>query len=165
MTFINHYGFWVDSEEPVTGVYSVNKINWEYLDNDICLDCEEYINEIHAIQDCPECEALLDEDGDCQECGWSKQKIFDFMECDGSHQKIIGDWKLVDGIYEANKEKGEFFGILHEFTIQVLWSKFVKRGAICSPCFAGQVDADSIGEFSYYALPEEMIYKDEEENE
>lgn len=163
MTTINHWGLFVDSEVPVTGVYSTNRINWEYLEDDICLNCNDYIDEINAIQDCPECEALLDEDGICQECGWNKERQFDFIECDSSHEKLVGDWKLVDGLYEANKKEGEFAGILRESTIQVVWSKFVKRGGMCSPCFPGQVNADASGEFSYFALPEEIIYKYDEE--
>lgn len=161
MTFINHYGFWVDSEKPVTGVYSTNKINWEFLDDDICLDCESHIKEIDDMQDCPECKFLLDEEGVCQECGWNKERQFDFIECDSSHEKLVGNWKKdEEGIY-CHDEEGDFAGILREFTIQVVWSKTIKRGGMCSPCFPGQVDADATGEFSYYALPEYLIYKEE----
>jgi len=158
---VNHYGFYVDSEVPTTGVYSTNSINWEYLDNDICLDCETAYRDIEEIQDCPECEYLLDVDGDCQACGWSKQKEFDYIECDGAHEKLVGDWKRdEEGIY-FHDENGEFAGILREFTIQVIWSKTTARGNLCSPCFPGQVDADSTGNFLYFSLPDYLIYKDE----
>jgi len=164
MTIVNHWGKFVDSNEPVTGVLSVNSINWEYLDDDICLICEEWSEEIAEMQDCPECENLLDEDGNCPECGWSKERQYDFMECDSSHEKIIGDWKKgEDGKYDVDKD-GEFAGIIRESTIQVVWSKTIaKNKKLTSPCFPGQVDLDSDdGDFQGYTLPEYLIYNREE---
>ena len=163
MTTVNHWGYTVDSEKPVTGVLSVNNIMWEYLDDDICLICEGWSKELAEIQDCPGCEHLLDEDGDCPECGWSKERQYDFMECDSSHEKLIGDWiKDETGKYDVDYS-GEFAGIVRESTIQVVYSKTTKLSSLASPCFPGQCDADSDGDFLCYTLPEYLIYNRDEE--
>ena len=73
----NHYGIWIDSEIPITGVASNNNIAWEFVDDEICLTCEESYDEI-------ENDDSLDED--------EKQNEYDSLECDSQHTKIFGDW-------------------------------------------------------------------------
>ena len=47
MTQINHWGKWINSDNPTTGVLSSNDIVWEWLYGDCtCLTCEEIIKEI-----------------------------------------------------------------------------------------------------------------------
>ena len=147
MTTINHWGKWIDSESPVTGVLSSNSIAWEFVDNEICLDCEQAYKEFeNGTHEC--------EYGDDCNCA-------DFLECDSSHDKIIGDWKIdtKDGKYDVDKT-GEFAAIVRETTIQVVWSKFIAKGAPCSPCYPGQIDLDSTGEFLAYTLPDYLLGKE-----
>ncbi len=142
MPTVNHYGKWVESDTPVTGVMSNNRIAWEYLNDEICLTCEEICTEI-------ELDESLSED--------EKQEELESVECDPSHDKIIGDWiKDSDGKY-APDESGEFAAILRESVVQVVWSKFTTRGALCSPCYPGQVDLDSDGDFLAYTLPDYLV--------
>lgn len=153
MTTVNHWGKWVNSDEPVTGVLSANSIAWEWVTDEICLTCEEIQREIESDES-------LDED--------EKQSELDFMECDGSHTKIIGDaWMLdtKDQKYDVIKDNPEleFAAIVRETVIQVVWSKFTQRGALCSPCYPGQVDLDSKGEFLGYTLPKYLLGEDSEE--
>jgi hypothetical protein len=145
MSTVNHWGIWVNSEEPITGVLSVHSVNWEYMDYGICLDCESIIEEIESDES-------LDEDG--------RQDELDSVECDSSHVKLYGDWIQDDnGQYAPDKNK-EFAAIGHESELQIIWSTAVTRGALCSPCFPGQCDLDSEGEFMAYTLPDDLIRKD-----
>jgi hypothetical protein len=140
---VNHWGKWVNSEKPVTGVMSIHNIAWEFMDDEICLICEEIQEEIESDES-------LSED--------EKEHELEFIECDSSHDKIIGDWmKDKDGLYTPDESK-EFAAIMRETVIQVVWSKYTARGALCSPCYPGQVDLDSEGDFLGYTLPSELIY-------
>jgi hypothetical protein len=151
MTTINHWGKWIDSEEPVTGVLSNNSVAWEFVDDEQCLDCEqaykEFENGSHTCE--------YGEGCNCE----------DFLECDGSHTKIIGDAWVLDtktGKYDVIKDNPEleFAAIVNETTVQVVWSKFTARGNVCSPCYPGQIDLDSDGEFLAYTLPDYLLYKE-----
>jgi hypothetical protein len=153
MTTTNHWGKWVDSEDPITGVYGINQLSawfWDECD-EICLVCEQMEEDIDTT---PADDCEYDENGEPIEY-WS-----DFIiECDSSHEKLVGDWiKGDDGLYEPNKA-GEWAGILRETTVQVVWSIHTARAALCSPCYPGQCDAGSKGEFLHYALPYDLIYK------
>ena len=169
MTVINHWGKYIDPEVPNTGVISQNEIAWEYLNDEICPTCEKWTKDIEEMQDCPECEELLDEEGFCPECGWNKEKEFDYMEC-SDHEKLIGDWVLdtKTGLYDVSKrEDAEFAAIISDSTfnvIQVVWSKYTTKGTPCSPCFPGQISIgkDETGDFLAYDLPEWLKYKEEE---
>jgi hypothetical protein len=135
----NHYGHTVDSDKPVTGVLSSNAINWEFVDDEICLTCEEILSDIKN-------DDTLDDD--------DKQHEIDMLECQSDHDKIIGDWiKDTDGKY-APDETGEYAAIVRESTIQVIWSKTLTRGALCSPCYPGQADIPSNGDYLAYTLPD-----------
>jgi hypothetical protein len=160
MTLTNHWGKWIDSEIPVPGVISQNRLNWEYIDDEICLDCKDIYEDIHKEQQecscdgegCDLCEHLVDE--------------LDNVEC-FDHVKIIGDWKKgEDGQYTPD-ENGEFAAVLSSSTFNdctVVWSKFIKKNvALCSPCAPGQASIESHGEYSCYDLPEYLKYKEEGE--
>lgn len=139
MTTTNHYGKFVDSEVPVTGVHSIHDIDWEWYDfgEEICLTCMEIADKMSV--------------GDSLEDGMD-----DYPECDSSHTKIIGGWIEVNRLYEPDKTS-EFSAIVRETTIQVVWSTTLHRGALCSPCYPGEVDLDSKGDYLAYCLPHHML--------
>jgi hypothetical protein len=129
---VNHYGKWINSEEPTTGVLGINSApSWVYDEPAIdlgCLECESRQP------------ATLEEPDSCDGC-----------ESTGPH--LIGKWKKDSaGLYEPDKT-GEYSAIMREDIIQVVWSIKTQRGALCSPCNPGQVDLDSAGEFLGYCLP------------
>lgn len=113
MTTTNHYGKWIDSETPTTGVISNNSILWETVDNEICLDClEMYSNAENPA--CPECgseniKEFFDPDSshcgesqnECEDCGnifeYDSESEIDFIECSGDHTKLFGDWTEITG--------------------------------------------------------------------
>lgn len=130
---VNHYGKWVDTKHPVTGVLSANNLNWECV-SEICLTCEAVYND----------KSVSEEDKD-------------FLECNSDHDKIFGDWTYNTKTkkYSINKRGEEgFAAIIRESEIQIVYSKTIaKNCGLCSPCFPGQVDLDSEGEFKGYTLP------------
>lgn len=136
MTVTNHWGVWVDSEVPIVGVANSSDIDWDFLE-ERCLTCEAIIEEA---------------DREATEAG-EELECLD-IECDGSHTKILGDWReAADGKLEPDPE-GEYAIVVGEIYAQVLFSKTTKRCALCSPCYPGQGDLDTPGEFLTYALPE-----------
>lgn len=139
MATINHWGKWIDSEIQVTGVISNNSI--EFLGDEIAdgidLEYEEHLqSEEHSANP---------DDCWCQDI-W-----------EGNGEILIGDWiKNSDGKYDFNPA-GEYAAIVREDVTQVIFSKFTKRCNICSPCYPGQVDLDSDGQYLGFTLPSDMI--------
>jgi hypothetical protein len=43
---VNHWGKWVSSDVPVTGVLNSNSIAWEFVNDEICLTCEKIYDDI-----------------------------------------------------------------------------------------------------------------------
>ena len=179
----NHYGHTVNSEKAITGVHSINDLNWDAYDyqDEICLDCEEAYADM-AEEVCPVC---MGDGGDwheevdgiwmeCSECDGTGKLEGDYdIECDGSHTKLFGDWIISDKLdkehdwffanghgYQPNKN-GEYAAIMRETVIQVVWSKHTERHALCSPCYPNQGDADSDGEYLCYVLPKDMLWNEE----
>ena len=140
--FTNHYGKWVDSESPTTGVRSNNNIPW--LNDEICsgidLDYEESIRE-------------MEEEGMTEE---EIEKACEFYDSSDSTY-LIGGWILdtVTHEYDVDKES-DYAAIVREDVTQIVWSKTVKTGALCSPCYPGQVDLDSEGGYLAYDLPDDF---------
>ena len=144
---INHYGKWIDKNKPVTGVYNLNSLKFImdeiYYGDSINLTYEDWYNE--HLETCEDCQSS----NQCLE--------IDYYE-ENNDTYLIGDWILdtKTNQYEPDT-KGEYSAIVSEFVVQVVWSKYTNKGALCSPCYPGQVDADSQGEFLHFALPIEII--------
>lgn len=143
----NHWGKWIDSEIPITGVISSNNVEWSNIEDEICPVCEE-IQKSHDEQREIDEEYEEDEDWEC----------FD-------HEKLIGDWVLDTKTRKWDISKAaEFAAIVTDSTfncVQVVFSKYTKKCGLCSPCFPGQGDLDSDGEFLAYDLPEYLKYVEE----
>ena len=161
--------------DAITGVISSNRVMWENVDTEICMECEEFTRKFdNGI--CPDCETETLEETDessyfkvCSNC--QGEFDIDTFEC-SDHEKLIGDWTIIidkDGSvkYEVDKS-GEFAAIVTSSTfncVQVVWSKHTASvNSMCSPCFPGQADLDSgDGEIVCYTLPDYLIYKENEE--
>ena len=133
----NHWGVWVDPEMPITGVISNNLIVQfisDEISNGINLTYEEYLKS-------------EDYDPDNEED--------DYMCSFGDDTYLIGNWiKDSDGLWDYDPD-GEYAAIVRESTTQVVYSKYTKRAGLCSPCYPGQADNESDGEFLAYDLPSE----------
>lgn len=149
---VNHYGIWVDSDKPITGVLSIHDVCFEWIDDYICVTCEEIISDIESD------ESLSEEE---------KEAELEWIECDSDHTRLLGEWiKDENGLYTYDEE-GEYAAIENESTIQVIWSKYLVRGPLCSPCYPGQADInanslESDNGFLAYNLPDYLLRKDED---
>jgi hypothetical protein len=138
----NHYGKWVSNDKPITGVIGINELGQVFFDelysNGINLTYEEY------IRDNPE--NLTREELD----------NLDFWDS-SSDTFLIGDWiKDKNDQYDYDP-KGEYAAIVNEDTVQVIYSKYIRENvALCSPCYPGQADSASKGDFMMYDLPPEF---------
>lgn len=146
---VNHWGKWVNSDNPITGVVTNNRVEWLteecYKGIDITLDeaMEDYRRENPSADD----EQVSEE--------------FEFWES-GQDTILIGAWtKDSDGKYMPD-ESGEYAAIVGEIYTQVVYSKVTKRCALCSPCYPGQGDLESTGEFLTYDLPADMYGNDQD---
>jgi len=146
MTIYNHYGIYVNSDTPITGVVQNNNVPVIYEEicngNSIDLDFEEFIL-------------------DAKSRGLSEEEIYaeiEDYESWGPTTYLIGDWvKDEEGLYEPDTSK-EYSAIVRESVTQIVFSKYTKRCNLCSLCYPGQADLDSPNEdgFLAYDLPVEF---------
>jgi hypothetical protein len=136
----NHCGIYVDSETPITGVETNNRI--EFLSDEIYSpDAINLTFETWVKEERPSIEEQEDYE-------WSNDQTF-----------LIGSWKKdSDGLYIPD-QTGEYSAIVGEIYTQVVWSRTTKKCALCSPCYPGQADLDSTGEFLAYCLPDDLMGK------
>ncbi len=128
----NHHGIIVDSEVPVIGVVAANIPEWLYE------ECDNKAADIafeEHLRTCP-----LNDHSDCEV---------------QSDCYLIGFKHGHDGKYDVN-EITEYSAIVGETYCFIHASKWVQRCALCSPCFPGQGDLDSKGEFLAFTLPPEV---------
>lgn len=143
MTIENHYGIWVGSEQPTTGVLANHEAEWlsDELDSGINLSYEEALAEYN------------DSPGAYLKYGIENEDNFNEQYEEMGDTYLIGAWNLnPDGQYEPDLD-GEYSAIVGETYTQVVRSLYVERGALCSPCYPGQVDLGSEGEFRAFTLP------------
>ena len=129
-----HYGVHVSSETPVGGVIAVNSVP------NLLEEIYEGID-LGYIEHCKECDN--DEHDICYE---------------GQGITLVGDWKLNKADkYEPDHNGPEgYAAIVGEIYAQVVYSKHFKNCALCSPCYPGQGDLDSEGEYKTFDFPPEM---------
>ena len=154
-----HWGKYVFSDTPVTGVISCHSVEWIHdecnyhgvanLSYDGAL--EYFLNEKRA-------EWEVDNEGDPDEDTieeWTYE-FNDFYESQGD-TILIGDWQQDnDGLWGPIERGNKGYAAIVNYdsnTIQVVWSEFVTMGALCSPCYPGQVDLDTEGDYMGYDLP------------
>jgi len=132
MTETWHWGIIVNSEVPVTGVLLSNNADFLYEDalKGIDIDFKEHL----------------------KEC---KNEYHDNCWMNDEPTYLIGFKKDEKGEYILD-EKAEYSAIVGQQETQVLRSGYVSRVALCSPCFPGQGDLDTPGEFLAFTLPPEV---------
>lgn len=143
-----HYGHYVDSDTPITGVISNNDISQFLSDemyNMIDLTYEEFADEVNGDENYTEDE---------------KEEILSNYESDGDTY-LIGGWKQDEnGLYEPD-QSSEYSAIIRYDVTQVVWSQHTTHAPLCSPCYPGQADVnpDYDGEYLAYTLPHEAFQK------
>ena len=126
---------WSDGDKPVTGVESNNEIEW--------LSDEIYSSNSHDLareEHLAECENDSHDDCGPEETG----------------TVLIGSWKKdADGQYVPD-ETGEYAAIVGETYTQVIWSRYTRKAAWCSPCYPSQGDLGTPGPIDTYDIPPEI---------
>lgn len=130
-----HYGISISSEVPITGVVDTTAPEWllgEIDQHGIDIDFEEHLKE---------CSKEYHDDCYYNDCpsyiiGYKKDEKGDFVPDTASEFSAI-----VNG---------------NENTTQVTRSRWASRVALCSPCYPGQGDLDTSGEYLAYSLPPDI---------
>lgn len=134
-TITNHYGVWVGSEQPTTGVLANHDAEWlhEEFYNGVNLTYEEALQE------------YLDNPETFLEYGIENEEDFNDQYEEQGDTYIIGAWvKDSEGLYEPDLS-GEYSAIVRESTTQVVHSWYIERAELCSPCYPGQASLGSGG--------------------
>jgi hypothetical protein len=177
----SHYGVILEADKPTTGVISTGSV--AYIDEEICsvdaidLAWEEHLSECQGM--CGNCHCNH-EGGECS-ChfplwgarDWhAKTRDHEYDPTDdhdgcGPEERgttLIGSWKKDEqGLYVPDPQAvgAEYAAIVGETNIQVVWSKYTKRCAGCSPCYPGQGDLNTppgqYGNLLCYTLPPDLI--------
>jgi len=134
MPIVMHWGIGVDSTIPVTGVLNTNAPEW--FNDDITSDGID----LDYIEHCKECSN--EEHDECYE------------EYEATY--LIGYyWDTATEQYEID-DSAEYSAIVSVPYTQVTHSKYVSKSNLCSPCYPGQGDLDTPGEFLAFTLPPEI---------
>ena len=150
---LNHYGVWVISTDPITGViHNTNQAEFlldEIQYNEACnLDFERHVNECEDCKHDLLCEVM-------ENWEYSDNTI------------LIGDWILdtKTNLWESDHTgSSKYAAIVGEIYTQIVWSKYASKSQLCSPCYPGQGDLSNKGDFLTYDLPTD-IYGDWLEHE
>lgn len=134
---VNHWGRWVDSEDPSPGVYSLHGLEWIHEEEGIDPDWEEFA------------ESATEEE--IEHADWTQD------------QSLIG-FVLNErtGQYDPDPA-AEFVAVVHYsfwHHVTILRSSWWTRAALCSPCCPGQADGDTPGDFLAFAPPPSVIGTD-----
>jgi len=131
-----HYG--VGVEEPLTGVYNPNYLEWlgDEVAGAIDLGWERFIAEENP-----------------------SEEEMEHFESTGPY--LIGYKRVTDENGEevfVPDEDAEWSAILEcDEYLQVVRSRWAVKCALCSPCYPGQGDGDSEGEYIAYAPPPAVV--------
>jgi hypothetical protein len=143
---VNHYGVHVNPEEATTGVFHLNGLEfiWEDVEcNGIDLAWEDHMKECEEYKENEECNCDIESDN----------HLVGYYKDDGT------------GLFEPFKG-AEYSAIVRgdSGVIQVVKSIWGVRCALCSPCYPGQGDGNTPGEFLAYSVPPDVVgdYGDQE---
>ena len=66
---------------------------------------------------------------------------------------LVGGWAQDEnGLWEPDLDS-EYSAIVGEIYAQIVHSHYIERAALCSPCYPGQADIGSEGEYRCFTLP------------
>ena len=132
----------------IGGVAQNNHVSWLHddVDNGICLDWE-----IHLC-DCPGDDYGYHDD--CWEYMGQEDYLIGFIPCEFDDKEAWFKHQGEHGslAYKLDRD-AEYSAIVGEIYTQVVASKYISLCALCSPCYPGQGDLDTAGEYPTRALP------------
>lgn len=136
----NHWGVPVDPKIPTTGVFHINNLEhiWEDVEcgDSIDLTWEEHVATCVDYKENEECDCYIE----------SSDYLIEFEK----NEKT--------GLFDPNP-KAEYSAIVRGDSgiVQVVKSKWAVRAALCSPCYPGQGDGDTPGEYLAYSVPPDVV--------
>lgn len=137
---VYHWGKWIVADSPSGGVVAANSLS-EWFWNVVTYEGIN-ITEEEMLEEWDRDNPDLEYDGESpDECTY-----------------IIGDWaKDTNGQYSESSGENGFSAIVTTlggaYNCHISRSKYARRGALGSPCIAGQIDLDSSGDYLAYDLP------------
>lgn len=172
MSVVNHWGKWVSDNVPVGGVVNTNRLDYDYIDAKTVIDLRfeegatEFIRSKQSEFIATFWDNLPDDDtGEYVDPIPSDDLI---AEWEGEYNEnsfdqiparlLVGSWvQDSNGLWDVDRD-GEFAAIVDydSMTAQIVYSQWVTRGALCSPCYPGQVDLGTPGEYMGYDFPPDM---------
>ena len=175
----NHWGNWISSNEPTTGVISCHNLEHIYEETDYHavtnVSYDRYLEYgladlLRAWQQDQDDDSAAPDDELLEQ--WRDQLAEQYEESGDEYR--IGSWRFDESSkqWEINRDESlddeSAYAAIVNYgfaggIVQVLWSRFVTRGALCSPCLPGQVDLDTEGDYIGYDLPL-SFYGDMREN-
>jgi len=144
--YFYHYRVLVCKDIPIGGVVPAYNVQWlidEMMEEGVDLGYENFVKGM-------------------RERGFTEEKIERESEDFEGGTYLLGFIKNDDGLYEPDPE-ADISAIWNKQHVQIVRSETIKRRALCSPCFPGQGDLDTPGDYLTYCVPEE--YYDYEEGE
>lgn len=164
----NHWGHYVFSDTPITGVIGVRSLEWiddetNYhavcnlsYDNYMEYGLAEKIAEWQQDQDDPNAtpdEKLLEQ--------WRDELGEYYAESGDTY--LIGDYIYHEPTkqWDIDYDGDNHFAAIVDYdwgggVVHVVWSRYVVRAALGSPCIPGQCNSDTPGDYLAYDLPLEL---------
>ena len=135
----------IDRSKPTTGVFNLNSLEFinEEIDNGIDFIYEDY---------CRQCQTHHGHDIEACDCDYEQP-------CPGTYFIGFKEYDPETKRYDID-ENAEYSAIVNcdSNTVQVLRSVWYMTGGLCSPCYPGQVDADSLADdIPAFSLPPSVI--------
>ena len=141
---------------PITGVLQNNHLDPDifYYKMDFDLNVFYHYEECHTYSkefaSC-DCDDLPEYDFDCPLIGFKKTKR------KPNTTTLYYDFKESLGFYIIPDKKSPYSMIVGEIYSQIIRSRYYTLSAMCSPCFPGQGDLDTIGIYKAYCPDPDSI--------
>ena len=154
----NHYGITVDSDIPITGVFQNN--HCEYLFDDIVHDG---INLgwywYNHVEECTDQDCIDNDHESAMDYQGYFYGLIGFIETTEKDKSWY--WFPKQKIGFLLDDSAEYSAIVGEIYTQVVRSQYVIKCQLCSPCYPGQGDANTNGDYIAYSVPPDVIGEDE----
>lgn len=134
-------------ETPITGVFNNNSLEWiwDECDNYSTIDLDWY-----DYKNSPDYNEYAEYDRD------TDTYLIGFKETLDRNEAWYW-FELGHGLMPDNNAEYSAIVSVASNTTQVVHSRWFIRSALCSPCYPGQADCETEGEFLAYSLPPEIV--------
>lgn len=165
-----HWGFWVDSNKPATGVVSIHSVPglMDHIDGASSVNLSGLLalaDHLRQMRKQWEGEYWQNAPDLAPEPGEPSPELIAQWETDywdscpdnGPATYLLG-FVLGEGDKWEPDPAAEFSAIVDfdSMVTQIVRSRWVRRGALCSPCYPGQIDLGNPGDWLGFDFPETL---------